>query len=281
MKQDWAADVRLGVVGHPVAHSRSPRIHGLFAEQFDLALEYPLFDVLPEEFSTFVKNREAAHQTGLNVTLPHKQAAHALCEVLTNRAWQAGAVNTLWWEGRVLHGDNTDGIGLVRDLTLHLGLKLDGIRVMVVGAGGACRGILGPLLEAGVGSVCISNRTVERARALARVFADKAELTWSRLDQPHSQGIDLLINATSCGHAGTFPDLHNSVLGEDTVCYDLSYGPAAGPFLEWCKQLGARLVVDGLGMLVEQAAESFHTWTGCKPNTQVVLTTLRGDTLPA
>jgi shikimate dehydrogenase len=281
MKQDWAADVRLGVVGHPVAHSRSPHIHGLFGEQFDLAVEYPLFDVLPEDFASFIKHREEAHQTGLNVTLPHKQAAHALCEVLTDRAWQAGAVNTLWWEGRVLHGDNTDGIGLVRDLTLHLGVVLKGLRVMVVGAGGACRGILGPLLEAGVGSVCISNRTVERAQALARVFAEKAELDWCALDQHHDQGVDLLINATSCGHAGRFPDLHNSVLGKDTICYDLSYGPAATPFLEWSRQGRARLVVDGLGMLVEQAAESFHRWTGCKPDTAAVLAAMRERGLQA
>ena len=275
MKQDWAADVRLGVVGHPVGHSRSPHIHGLFAEQFDLALEYPLFDILPENFASFIKHREEAHQTGLNVTLPHKLAAHALCEVLTDRAWQAGAVNTLWWEGRVLHGDNTDGIGLVRDLTLHLGLKLEGIRVMVVGAGGACRGNLGALLEAGVGPMCIANRTVERARALARVFAEKAELSWSTLDQHHDQSVDLLINATSCGHTGRFPDVHKSVLGEDTICYDLSYGSAATPFLEWSRQGGARLAIDGLGMLVEQAAESFHRWTGCKPDTKVVLAAMR------
>ena len=141
MSQDWGAGLRLGVVGHPVEHSRSPRIHELFAKQFGLPLEYPLFDVLPADFAAFVKHREEAHQSGMNVTLPHKQAAHALCEVLTDRAWQAGAVNTLWWEGHVLHGDNTDGIGLVRDLTLHQGVELKGKRIMVVGAGGACRGI--------------------------------------------------------------------------------------------------------------------------------------------
>jgi shikimate dehydrogenase len=277
MKQEWAAQLRLGVVGHPVAHSRSPRIHGLFAEQFDLALEYPLFDVIPEEFAAFVKHREEAHQTGLNVTLPHKQAAHALCEVLTERAWQAGAVNTLWWEGHVLHGDNTDGVGLVRDLRLHQGVELNGLRVLIVGAGGACRGILGPLLHAGVGSLHICNRTLERARALAQVFSDEAEISWSGLNQVPDERVDLLINATSGGHAGGFPDLSHKLVGDHTVCYDLSYGEAAKPFIRWGTRRGARVVVDGLGMLVEQAAESFHIWTGLKPDTAAVVTVLRQD----
>lgn len=274
MNQDWGARLRLGVVGHPVEHSRSPRIHGLFAEQFALALEYPLFDVLPADFAAFVKQREQAHQTGLNVTLPHKQAAHALCEVLTDRAWQAGAVNTLWWEGHILHGDNTDGIGLVRDLTLHQGVELKDKRIMVVGAGGACRGILGPLLSAGVSSICISNRTTERARALTAVFAEEGELTWSSLEQAHQHEVDLLINATSCGHRGSFPNLSGDLVGPNTACYDLSYGPAARPFLDWATKNGARMAVDGLGMLVEQAAESFHIWTGLRPDTKSVLDTL-------
>lgn len=271
MNQDWGAGLRLGVAGHPVSHSRSPRIHGLFAEQFGLPLEYPLFDILPADFAAFVKHREEAQQSGLNVTLPHKQAAHALCEVLTDRAWQAGAVNTLWWEGHVLHGDNTDGIGLVRDLTLHQGVDLTGKRIMVVGAGGACRGILGPLLAAGVASICIANRSTERARALAEVFAEEGELTWTGLDRAHEDSLDLLINATSCGHRGIFPELSGDVVGTDTVCYDLSYGPAARPFLDWAAGKGSRLAVDGLGMLVEQAAEAFHIWTGLKPDTSAVL----------
>ena len=277
MNQDWGAGLRLGVVGHPVKHSRSPRIHGLFAEQFGLPLEYPLFDILPADFAAFVKHREQAHQTGMNVTLPHKQAAHALCEILTDRAWQAGAVNTLWWEGHVLHGDNTDGIGLVRDLTVHQGVALKGKRIMVVGAGGACRGILGPLLNAGVSSICISNRSTERARALAEVFAEEGELSWSGLDQLPDESVDLLINATSCGHRGSFPALPGEVVGSDTVCYDLSYGPAAVPFIEWATRNGARLAVDGLGMLVEQAAEAFHIWTGLNPDTRVVLGVLRDE----
>ena len=271
MKQDWGAGLRLGVVGHPVEHSRSPRIHRLFAEQFGLPLEYPRFDVLPADFVSFVKHREEAHQSGLNVTLPHKQAAHALCEILTDRAWQAGAVNTLWWEGHVLHGDNTDGIGLVRALTLHQGLDLKDKRIMVVGAGGACRGILGPLLKAGAASICIANRNADRARALTEVFAEEGQLSWCGLDQAHEQDVDLLINATSCGHQGVFPELGGNPVGNDTVCYDLSYGPAANPFLAWANKHGARMAVDGLGMLVEQAAESFHIWTGLTPDTTAVL----------
>jgi shikimate dehydrogenase len=275
MKQEWAAELRLGVVGHPVAHSRSPRIHSLFAEQFDLALEYLLFDILPEDFAHFIKQREAAHQTGLNITLPHKQAAHALCEVLTDRAWQAGAVNTLWWEGHVMHGDNTDGIGLVRDLRLHQGLNLDGLRVVIVGAGGACRGILGPLLQAGVESLHICNRTPERARALAHVFAEEGDISWSGLDRVPGESTDLLINATSGGHDGEFPDLAHNLVDNHTICYDLSYGEAAMPFIRWSSRRGARVAVDGLGMLVEQAAESFHIWTGCAPDTAPVVRALQ------
>jgi len=142
---------------------------------------------------------------------------------------------------------------------------------MVVGAGGACRGILGPLLKAGVSSICISNRSTDRARALAEAFAEEGELGWCGLDQAHQHSVDLLINATSCGHRGSLPELSADVVGANTVCYDLSYGPAARPFLDWATKNSARIAVDGLGMLVEQAAESFHIWTGLKPDTVAVL----------
>lgn len=276
MTGDWGATLRLGVVGHPVAHSRSPEIHEAFARQFSLPVDYPRFDVTPGNFVRFIHERAGQRQVGLNVTVPHKQAAHALCEVLTDRAWQAGAVNTLWWEGHVLHGDNTDGIGLVRDLTDNLGLRLEGLAVVVIGAGGACRGILGPLLAAGIGSVHVANRTVERAQALANMFKDDGPVRAGGLDRAPAQPADLLINASSSGHQGSFPDLAGGFCGPDTVCYDLSYGAAAAPFLAWAREHGARQAVDGLGMLVEQAAESFHRWTGREPDTAPVLAALGG-----
>jgi len=275
MSDAASGSVCLGLVGHPVAHSLSPRIHGLFAEQFALGLDYRLFDIEPASFPAFVRATLPDHCQGLNVTVPHKQAAHALCETLTDRAWQAGAVNTLWCDGHVLHGDNTDGIGLVRDLQVNLGLPLPGLRLTIVGAGGAARGIIGPLLEAGVASILLCNRSAERARALAEVFGQAGDLHWSGLDTAPDEPPDLLINATSAGHAGAFPTLpEGSVAPGRTICYDLSYGDAARPFLSWSTGQAAARAVDGLGMLVEQAAESFHTWTGRTPDTAPVLEAL-------
>jgi len=276
MTDAGGGNLLLGLVGHPVAHSLSPRIQHMFAEQFSIGLDYRLFDIAPPEFSDFIHNCLPAQCQGLNVTVPHKQAAHALCEVLSDRAWQAGAVNTLWCEGHVLHGDNTDGVGLVRDLQQNLGQELAGKRIMIIGAGGASRGIIGPLLAAGVQSLWIANRTAERARALAATFGSRGEVAWSGLDRGPDHALDLLINASSAGHAGRYPALPAALVSKGlTLCYDLSYGAAAGPFLDWANRAGASRGVDGLGMLVEQAAESFHSWTGRRADTAPVLHALK------
>jgi shikimate dehydrogenase len=265
-----------GVVGHPVAHSLSPFIHGLFARETGQQMSYRLYDVRPEEFAARVQSFFEQGGRGLNVTLPHKIAAVEVAHDLTTRAAHAAAVNTLALgaDGRVL-GDNTDGAGLVRDLCDNHGIVVTHRRVLIVGAGGATRGVLAPLLGLEPTLVVIANRTPERAAALAAAFADLGATQGVGFEDVGEQPFDLVINATSASLSGEIPPLPAAVIGTATVCYDLAYGKSATTFVEWARGRGCARALQGWGMLVEQAAESFLVWRGIRPSTARVLAVLR------
>jgi shikimate dehydrogenase len=265
-----------GVVGHPVSHSLSPFIHGMFARETGQDITYRLFDVRPANLETHVRDFFAQGGGGLNVTLPHKIAARELANELTTRAAHAAAVNTLarTGDGAIL-GDNTDGAGLVHDLRDNLGIELAGRRVLIMGAGGATRGLLAPLLGLEPAMVVIANRTPERAAALAAAFSDLGVTQGVGFQDVGEEPFDLVINATSASLSGDIPPLPPGAVASSTVCYDLAYGKSATAFVAWARQHGCARALQGWGMLVEQAAESFELWRGVRPTTAPVLAALR------
>jgi shikimate dehydrogenase len=264
------------VMGHPVAHSKSPRIHAAFAAQAGQDIEYRAIEVQPGAFPEAVTAFRVQGGRGLNVTLPFKEEAYALASDRSERAQQARAANTLGFtaEGRVW-ADNTDGVGLVRDLTLNLGLDLAGRRVLLLGAGGAARGVVGPLVAAGPAQLVIANRTVERGQALARDFRDAGPVSACGFDGLSGRRFDLVINATSASLHGQVPPLPPDLLVPGGWCYDMMYADLPTAFVRWGLAQGAAGASDGLGMLVEQAAESFFLWRGVRPDTAPVISELR------
>jgi shikimate dehydrogenase len=264
-----------GIIGHPVAHSWSPFIHGLFARQTEQAMVYRRFDVPPAKFRRHVLHFFLHGGRGLNVTLPHKVAAAELANELTPRAERARAVNTLMMksENEIL-GDNTDGEGLVRDLQDNYSVPITDTRILILGAGGAARGILAPLLELKPAEIVIANRTAARAGGLAREFAQLGTLIGCGFDSAMPTDFDLIINATSASVDGDAPAVAASLVTSRTICYDLAYGKEKTPFVSWAESLGCARALQGWGMLVEQAAESFNVWRGVRPQTAPVLAAL-------
>lgn len=278
---------RYAVVGNPVGHSLSPFIHRLFAEHTGEPVHYAALLGDPERFEEQVREWFEEGLCGLNVTLPFKEEAYSIAHFRTERAERAGAVNTLWLEEDFLVGDNTDGVGLLRDIQERLQFDPVGRDALILGAGGAARGILGPLLAALApresSSVCprliIANRTHSRAEQLIEEFADLAENTVDLqacdLGNLPAGPYGLIINATSAGLGGQPIDLPPGLLAADALAYDLVYGPASRVFLDWAQAQGGVQTSDGLGMLVEQAAEAFFQWRGIRPDTLPVLNQLR------
>jgi shikimate dehydrogenase len=266
---------RYVVMGNPIGHSKSPLIHRLFAEQTGQTLDYSTLPAPLDDFAGCAREffREGR---GANVTVPFKEDAFRLADSLTERAQRAGAVNTLskLADGSLL-GDNTDGAGLVRDLTVNAGLSLQGKRILVLGAGGAVRGALEPLLGEAPASVIIANRTVEKAKLLAELFADLGPVSASGFDWLR-EPVDLIINATSASLSGDVPPIAGSLIEPGkTVCYDMMYGKEPTAFCRWASEQGAAVAMDGLGMLAEQAGEAFYLWRGVRPDTAPVLAELR------
>ncbi len=260
------------VVGNPVKHSKSPQIHKMFAKQTDQELQYTAVEIEDVDFDEFVKDFFAEGGGGLNVTVPFKEKAFALAVDCSERACLAKAVNTLFMDGdKKLCGDNTDGIGLVRDLTVNNKVELQGKRLLLLGAGGAARGALAALVSEQALSVTIANRTLSRAEQLRDEFGDLVELQVKSFDQLGSEQFDIIINATSSSLSGETLPIDPAVIADGCCCYDMMYGAQATPFLSWAKENGARLALDGLGMLVEQAAESFALWRGVRPDTTPVI----------
>jgi shikimate dehydrogenase len=265
-----------GVIGHPVAHSRSPFIHGMFARQTGQNMIYRLHDVQPERLHAFVIEFWKRGGKGLNVTVPHKISASGMVRAMSERATRAGAVNTLLMDAHGISGDNTDGAGLVRDLTLNLKVALNGLRILLAGSGGAARGVIGPLLDESPGLIVIAGRSASRAGALARQFEALGPVAGCGLDGIPALAFDLIINATSAGLAGEVPALPGSAITPATFCYDMSYARAGTAFLQWAREQGCERSAQGWGMLVEQAAESFELWRGVRPATAPVLAALAG-----
>ncbi len=262
---------RYAVFGHPVAHSLSPRIHALFARQAGRALTYETIDATPEGFPDALAAFAASGGRGANITLPHKQAALALCQSLTARARAAGAVNTLTRTDGGWAGDNTDGVGLVRDLTERNALDLRGRRTLLLGAGGAAHGVAPSLLDAGIGDLFIVNRTAENADALADSLGQPGRVhTRYWKDLATLGAFDFIVNATAAGRDNEGMRLPFGIATPRTLAVDLSYGEAAIGFLAWARSAGCAQAIDGLGMLVEQAAESFLDWHGVRPQTAPV-----------
>ena len=259
---------RYAVIGSPVAHSKSPWIHAEFARATGQDIDYGRVEAPPGGFAAAVQAFRAQGGKGLNVTLPFKEEAFALCAEVSPRARAARAVNTLAFRGEIF-GENTDGAGLVRDLVQNLREGVQGRRVLLLGAGGAAQGVVGALLEAGVGSLVLANRTASRAQALAARFPGaKAQELETLADV-----FDIVVNATSAGMANAAPALPPGVLRPGVLAYEMVYGRDT-PFLAAARAAGAR-PSDGLGMLVEQAAESFYLWRGVRPATGPVLERLR------
>ncbi|HEU0153230.1 MAG TPA: shikimate dehydrogenase [Arenimonas sp.] len=264
------------VFGHPVSHSLSPRIHAAFAKQAGIAMEYVAIDASSLDFASAVSAFATVGGRGANVTLPHKERALALCSELSARARRAGAVNTLTRVGLAWHGDNTDGEGLVRDLTGRHGQDLRARRVLLLGAGGAARGVAPALLDAGIQELWIVNRTPEKADALADALGEPDRVHTRYLDDlPNLGNYDMIVNATSAGRGDGALKLPFRLAEARALAVDLSYGEAAIPFLAWAKAAGCEPRIDGLGMLVEQAAESFALWHGHRPETDEVYAELR------
>jgi shikimate dehydrogenase len=267
---------RYAVIGNPIAHSKSPLIHTEFARQTGQALSYgALYSELPD-FEATVKRFRDEGGRGLNVTLPFKHRAYALSERLTDRAERARSVNTLTFDSSGISGDNTDGAGLVRDLISNLGCELRARRILLMGAGGAAYGVCGPLLEQQPALLTVANRSVEKAMTLCEHFKSGdtgAVLRACGYGDLTGQAFDLVINATSAGLSDTMPPLPPRLFANGAVGYEMVYGKVT-PFLEFATREGAR-ATDGLGMLVEQAAESFQVWRGVRPRTADVIAQLR------
>lgn len=257
---------RYAVIGHPIAHSKSPWIHAEFARATGQDLEYLRIEAPREGFARSVDEFRAAGGRGANVTLPFKDEAFLYCRgEVSPRARQAQAVNTLIFESGGVRGDNTDGIGLLRDLTVNLGRAIAGKRILLMGAGGAAQGVLGPLLAAGPARLALANRTAHKARVLARRYGAVAG---GGFEEFGGERFDLVINATAAGLADQAPRLPPGVFAPGALAYDMVYGRDT-PFLAMARAAGAE-ARDGTGMLVEQAAESFLLWRGMRPDTAPV-----------
>lgn len=267
------------VFGFPIKHSKSPRIHTLFAEQTGQDLQYRAEAVPAENFAQIASAFFQHGGKGLNCTVPLKELAWQFAAVKTERAERAKAVNTLALQadGSIL-GDNTDGCGLVRDLMQNHAVFLNDLRILVLGAGGASRGILAPILKASPQCLVIANRTVEKAQQLAAEFTDMGKVSGCGFaDLSHEPAFDLILNATSASLTDELPPLPDDLLVPQGVCYDLAYSNKPTAFVRWGLEHDAAKSVDGLGMLVEQAAEAFLIWRGVLPNTAPVLKLLNAE----
>jgi len=265
------------VMGNPITHSKSPSIHTLFAEQTQQSILYTAIHVDLGGFDQAVGNFAASGGKGLNVTVPFKQEAWEIVTERSERAERAGAVNTIKIDNDKLYGDNTDGVGLVNDLTINHAIELNNKNILLMGAGGAARGVLVPLLKENPASLFIANRTPDKAKDLALDFADAGNIDGGGYEHLPDKKFDIVINATAASLQGELPPLPDTLLNENASCYDMMYAANPTPFMEWAAAHNAAKVLDGLGMLVEQAAESFYIWRGVRPDSQPVIAALRAE----
>ena len=272
---DAAPDI-YAVMGNPISHSKSPLIHAAFAQQTQQRLNYSAIQVDAGGFEQAVGNFRASGGKGLNITVPFKQEAWDFVDERSERATQAGAVNTISFfdDGRCT-GDNTDGVGLVRDLMDNHSVTLAGKRILILGAGGAVRGVLGPMLAQQPSEIIIANRTEEKAVALADEFDRGDQLRGCGFQSIGELPFDLIINGTAASLQGDLPPVPATAVNRTTCCYDMMYGKEPTVFMHWASEQGTAKVIDGLGMLVEQAAESFYIWRGVRPETGEVIASMK------
>lgn len=264
------------VIGNPVSHSKSPSIHSAFALQTNQAMEYIALLSPIDGFKTTVENFRQQGGKGLNVTVPFKLEAYQLSTRLTERARIAQAVNTLKFEGNEVLGDNTDGVGLVRDIELNLLIPIAAKRVLLLGAGGAARGVILPLLQKEPALLAIANRTIDKAKTLQEQFMTYGNIVAGDFLQFSEEQFDIIINATSASLHNELPDIPSRTFTRAGLAYDMMYNQEElTPFLKFAQQHGARQLADGIGMLVEQAAESFFVWRNVKPQTKPVIAMLK------
>lgn len=267
---------KYAVFGNPIKHSKSPIIHASFAAQCSQSIQYRAVRVEIDGFAGAARKFFEGGGRGLNVTVPFKQDAFSFADRHSERARRAGAVNTLSLASDgTIEGDTTDGVGMVRDMVANLGWVMQGQRVLIIGAGGAVRGILEPLLRERPKEAVIVNRTAGKAAELAQAFSDLAPVSGGGYELLGERQFDLVINASSAGLSGELPDLPSSLLTERSCCYDMIYGAEPTPFMRWAAHHAAWAVADGLGMLVEQAAESFFIWRHVRPETRPVINEIR------
>ena len=260
------------VIGDPITHSRSPEIHRFFADQQADSIKYESKRVDEASFQNFVRNFFESGGAGLNITLPHKESAFLLCDELSERAALSRAVNTLFMDDLgLLHGENTDGLGLVRDIVNNHGIVIRNKRILIIGAGGAARGVIHDLVSCNPASVSIINRTHHRAEALAKYFNVEA----LEVKVAFERNFDLIINATASSLVGELPPICSAMLAPNCCCYDMMYSKEDTSFVRWARENGVSRTMDGLGMLVEQAAEAFFLWRGSRPITAPLLKILR------
>ncbi|MDO8826352.1 shikimate dehydrogenase [Methylophaga sp.] len=269
---------KYAVIGNPIRHSKSPLIHAEFAKQTGENIEYTAIEVPLESLQTSLQQlRNILKIKGVNVTVPFKEQVWAMADKRSVRAELAGAVNTIvFHDDGSLFGDNTDGIGLCRDLTINHQVELAGKRILLLGAGGASRGVIAPLLEYQPANIFIANRTAEKASYLAQLF-DKAGTVKGGGFNDIQGEFDVVINATAASLQGEVPPLPDTVLASGSCCYDMMYSDTDTTFIQWAKAHNAAKTIDGLGMLVEQAAEAFFIWRGIRPQTTPVISMLRAE----
>jgi shikimate dehydrogenase len=266
---------RYCVFGNPIGHSKSPLIHTAFARQTGQDLSYTAQLAPLDGFAASVAEFAAAGGRGANVTVPFKEEAFRLADQLTPRAQLAGAVNMLSFTNVGIVGDNTDGAGLVRDISVNLATPLAGQRILLLGAGGAARGAIGPLLEAHPVRLFIANRTADKAATLAERFSALGPIAGGAYAELDGQSFDIVINATSASLGGELPPLPTGLFAPGSLAYEMMYGRGDTPFMAFARQEGAARLADGLGMLVEQAAEAFLLWRGVRPDGAAVMAQLR------
>lgn len=264
------------VFGNPVKHSKSPQIHSLFAKQTGISLYYQAIEVPLNSFSEYVNLFAEQKGKGLNITVPFKEEAFSLCDSLTQRANLAGSVNTIWFDDKKnIHGDTTDGQGLINDLKNNHQLNLNKKSILILGAGGSVKAILEPLLAQDPEKIIIANRTLSRAEELVKKFSGLGNLEASSFSDLKNKSFDLLINGTSLSLKGELPPLPDTLFKNNACSYDLMYSDMPTVFMQWSEKMGATRVLDGLGMLVEQAAEAFNIWHHIMPDTKPVIELLR------
>ncbi len=268
------------VVGNPIAHSKSPTIHALFAQQTHQDMQYRALLSPLDNFRGTVSEFLKQNGKGLNVTVPFKLEAYQLATQLTERASIAQAVNTLRFDHDVIFGDNTDGVGLVKDIEINLGIPITHQRILLIGAGGAAQGVVLPLLQKQPALLAIVNRTPDKAYALQQKFSAYGDIIAGDILSSSDQDFDIVINATSASLQGDLPELPSKIFTQTILAYDMMYGREPTPFLRLAKYSGAQQQADGIGMLVEQAAESFFLWRNVRPQTQPVIALLKSHTPP-